>query len=99
MVYPTLYDAFPDTILEALHTGCPVIASRAGGIPDLLKHDELLFEPGNIYEIADRIEKCIRDKEFYMQIRDFCRSRAEVFYFNWAERFENAMKNSCNNSA
>jgi glycosyltransferase involved in cell wall biosynthesis len=92
MVYPTLYDAFPDTVLEALHTGCPVIASRVGGIPDLLCYDELLFDARDVNAIASKIEKCITDTGFYMKIRNLCASRAKVFYFDWAERFETAMK-------
>jgi glycosyltransferase involved in cell wall biosynthesis len=92
MVYPTLYDAFPDTVLEALHTGCPVLASAVGGIPDMLRYDELLFESGNIREIAEKIEKCVIDHNFYAHIRKLCNERAEFYRFDWTERFEKTMK-------
>jgi glycosyltransferase involved in cell wall biosynthesis len=92
MVYPTLYDAFPDTVLEALHTGCPVIASAAGGIPDMLSYPQLLFEPGNVEEIVDRIERCITDSAYYGCVRRLCAERAAAFRFDWAGRFEAAMK-------
>jgi glycosyltransferase involved in cell wall biosynthesis len=91
MVYPTLYDAYPDTVLEALHTGCPVIAASVGGIPDLLKYPELLFKPGNVNEIAEKVELCIRDNKFYQKIRSLCAERAETHRFDWAGRFETAM--------
>jgi glycosyltransferase involved in cell wall biosynthesis len=91
MVYPALYDAFPDTVLEALHAGCPVIASAVGGLPDMLQYPELLFESRNIQEIAGKIERCIVDKNFYNYIRQLCKKRAAAYHFNWAERFENAM--------
>jgi len=92
MVYPTLYDAFPDTALEALHTGCPVIASSVGGLPDMLRYPELLFDSGEAAAIAARIEHCVEDKRFYQHIRALCAERAAAFRFDWAERFENAMK-------
>jgi glycosyltransferase involved in cell wall biosynthesis len=92
MVYPTLYDAFPDTVLEALHTGCPVIASAVGGLPDLLSYSELLFESGNIQQMADRIERCIKEPSFYAYIRRLCSERAEAHRFDWAKQFETAMK-------
>jgi glycosyltransferase involved in cell wall biosynthesis len=92
MVYPTLYDAFPDTILEALHTGCPVIASAVGGVPDILHYSELLFESGNIGEIAAIIEKSIHDKEHYAHLRTLCAERAGVYHFDWPRCFEDAMK-------
>jgi glycosyltransferase involved in cell wall biosynthesis len=91
MVYPTLYDAYPDTILEALHVGCPVIAASVGGIPELLKYPELLFESGNSYDIAGKIEYCVDDNNFYQKIRLLCAERAEAHRFNWAERFETTM--------
>jgi glycosyltransferase involved in cell wall biosynthesis len=92
MVYPTLYDAFPNTVLESLHAGCPVMASAVGGLPDLLYYPELLFESGNVQQIADRIEKCITDKAFYAHIRRLCSERAEAHRFDWADKFETAMK-------
>ncbi|MDR3253671.1 MAG: glycosyltransferase family 4 protein [Endomicrobium sp.] len=91
LVYPALYDAFPDVLLEALHTGCPVIASNTGGIPDILSHKELLFNPYNIEEIVDIIIRCIDDTSFYQNIRHLCNERAAMFYFDWAERFESAI--------
>ncbi|GHV69798.1 hypothetical protein AGMMS49928_13910 [Spirochaetia bacterium] len=92
-IYPTLYDAFGNVITEALHTGCPVIASRVGGIPDLLAYPELLFESGNTGEIADRIERCIKDETFYAHIRKLCAERAEAHRFDWAGKFAEAMEN------
>jgi glycosyltransferase involved in cell wall biosynthesis len=91
-VYPALYDAFPDTVLEALHTGCPVIASRVGGLPDMLRFPELLFESGDIAAIAARIERCVTDAAYYQHLRSLCAERAAAFNFDWAERFENAMQ-------
>jgi glycosyltransferase involved in cell wall biosynthesis len=91
MVYPTLYDAYPDTVLEALHTGCPVIAASAGGIPELLQYPDLLFESGGFNVIAEKIERCIMDDKFYQKIRLLCAKRAEAHRFDWARRFETAM--------
>jgi glycosyltransferase involved in cell wall biosynthesis len=91
MVYPTLYDAYPDVVLEALHTGCPVLASSVGGLPDMLQYPELLFQSGNIDEIAGRIERCATDSGFYAHIRELCGERAAAHRFDWARRFEEAM--------
>jgi len=92
MVYPTLYDAFPDTVLEALHTGCPVIASDVGGLPEMLEFPDLLFDLANVLQIADRIERCIVDENFYLKLREHCVERAKAYKFDWAQRFLQAME-------
>ena len=93
MIYPSLYDAFPDTILEALHVGCPVIASNRGGIPDILGHEELLFNPDDIAGMTDFIENCINNPKEYLKIKNMCHERAELFRFDWTAKWETAMKN------
>jgi glycosyltransferase involved in cell wall biosynthesis len=91
-IYPTLYDAFGNVVTESLHCGCPVIAAAVGGLPDLLHYPELLFEPGNVEEIALKIGRCINDTVYYNTIRKLCEDRAKEYYFDWAERFEKTMK-------
>jgi glycosyltransferase involved in cell wall biosynthesis len=87
-VYPTLYDAFGNVITEALHTGCPVIASAVGGVTEILQYPELLFTLGKPEEIADKIEGCIKIPGQYQKIRLLCQERAGRFYFDWAGRYE-----------
>lgn len=38
----------PNIVLEAMSSGCAVVANRVGGVPELVEHDRtgLLFEPG-----------------------------------------------------
>jgi glycosyltransferase involved in cell wall biosynthesis len=91
LVVPSLMDSYPNTVLEALHVGTPVIGSRVGGIPDQLVHDELLFPPMDAAAIADRIERCVREPGFYQLIQELCRSRRAAFCFDWAEAWEKAI--------
>jgi glycosyltransferase involved in cell wall biosynthesis len=43
--------------------GVPVVASRIGGIPELVKDGEtgFLVEPGNAAELADRLRELLGD--------------------------------------
>jgi glycosyltransferase involved in cell wall biosynthesis len=52
------YENFPFSILESLAAGKPVVASRIGGIPELIDEgqDGLLFTPGD----ADELAACLR---------------------------------------
>jgi glycosyltransferase involved in cell wall biosynthesis len=96
VVVPSLFDSYPNTVLEALHVGTPVIGSRVGGIPDMLGRDELLFPPMDSMAIADRIERCIVDPGFYSRVRELCAERRHYFHFDWAEAWEKAILDAFN---
>jgi len=53
----------PLTLLEAMAVGTPVIASRFGGIPELLTDDVdgLLFDPGNISQLVTAVKRVATD--------------------------------------
>jgi glycosyltransferase involved in cell wall biosynthesis len=56
-------EAFGRVILESMLSGKPIIGTNTGGTPELIINGEtgLLYEPGNIHQLADQIEKLIDD--------------------------------------
>ncbi len=54
-VLPSLNEGISNTILEAMATGLPVLASTAGGNPELVREGVTgsLFAPGDAEELAD----------------------------------------------
>ena len=63
-IVPSLSEGTPRTVVEAQSFGCPVIASRVGGIPDSVTHERtgLLFEPGNARELARSMSRVLDDE-------------------------------------
>jgi len=57
VVMPSLSEGLPTVLPEAMATGRPVVASRVGGIPELLKHGETgyLVSPERVDELAGSI--------------------------------------------
>ncbi|MEN6521698.1 MAG: glycosyltransferase family 4 protein [Armatimonadota bacterium] len=76
------YENCPMTILEAFAAGKPVIASRIGGIPELVKHgtDGFLFEPGNVDELAQCMKTLIDDPELASEMGMQGRKKVEQHY-------------------
>jgi glycosyltransferase involved in cell wall biosynthesis len=59
VVMPSIcFENFPYAILEAFALGKPVVASRIGGMPEMVKVGEtgLLFEPGDALALSRHIE-------------------------------------------
>lgn len=81
-VLPTLADNFALTILEAMASKLPIIASNTGGIPEaLIDHQTgLLCPPRNPIILADKIELLILHPEFRSIL-------AENAYFKFKEKF------------
>lgn len=81
---PSLGEGISNTILEAMATGLPIIASDVGGNPELVLPGEngLLFPAGNIEALAQAIASVCRDAEQREKMAS--RSRARVVQeFNW----------------
>lgn len=52
------FEGFPMVVVEAMLHGKAVICSRIGGLPEIVEDGKtgLLFEPGNVKELADKIQ-------------------------------------------
>jgi glycosyltransferase involved in cell wall biosynthesis len=89
LVVPSLYEGCPSVILEAFSLNVPVVGSKAGGIPELLGHEELLFEPCNQIELAAKILGVLNSDKHRDQIKDLVRERSELFVFDHTRILEN----------
>jgi glycosyltransferase involved in cell wall biosynthesis len=64
-VLPSANEGTPVTAIESLASGCPVVATRVGGVPDVVREGEdgFIVEPGDLEAIADRLAGLAFDPE------------------------------------
>ena len=72
-------------LAEAMATGLPSVASRTGGMPDILAHNVtgLLVERGDVEALTNALHKLSVDSDAREQMGREARRRAEE-YFDWS---------------
>lgn len=81
-VFPTYNEAFPLVLLEAMQHHLPIVSTREGGIPDILKEGEngLFCNKKDAASLARVLEKLLDDE-------DLRRQMGEQGYKNYQEKF------------
>jgi glycosyltransferase involved in cell wall biosynthesis len=59
LVFPSLYEGFGLPPVEAMACGCPVAASNAGSLPEVVGDAAVLFDPHDPEAIAAGIEEAL----------------------------------------
>ncbi len=64
-VFPSLHEGIPQTALQAMATGVPVVGSDAGGIPSVIQDGVTgrIFPAGDAGKLADCLEAVFRDRQ------------------------------------
>jgi glycosyltransferase involved in cell wall biosynthesis len=64
-VLPSLNEGMGRVLVEAMAAGRPIVASKVGGIPDLVKDGQngFLVKPGDANDLSSAIKKLLNDKK------------------------------------
>ncbi|MFD1859324.1 glycosyltransferase family 1 protein [Aeromicrobium camelliae] len=82
MAVPSLYEGFSLPTVEALACGTPVVASRAGALPEVVGDAGVLVEPGDVEQLVTQIGALLRSPERREHFARIGRERA-VERFSW----------------
>lgn len=81
-VLPSYAEALPLGVLEAMAAGTPVLATRVGGIPDVIEHgvSGMLVEPGAPQALAEAIARLLTDDALRARLRENARHEVAARY-------------------
>ncbi len=82
MVLPSGNEGTPVSAIEALAAGRPVVATRVGGVPDVVRdgEDGFLVDTGDVESLAERLARLAGDAELRRTMGEAGRSRVVARY-------------------
>jgi len=77
MILPSINEGTPVSAIEALAAGRPVVATRVGGVPDVVREGEdgFLVDPGDVDALAERLARLAADPELRARLGAAGRAR------------------------
>ena len=90
LVYPSQYEGFGLPALEAMICGCPVVASAAGALPEVVGDAGLLVEPGSATALAEAMGRVLEDNDLRENL--IAKGRARAAEFSWKRTAEKTIE-------
>lgn len=90
-VMPSESETLGLVVLEAMSSGLPVVAARAGGLIDIIPPEQdgkfgFLFTPGDVDDCMSKLEPLLRDRKFRETIGQAAREEMEKYDWRAATR-------------
>lgn len=80
-VFPSLYEGFGIPPLEAQSCGCPVLASSAASLPEVLGDSAIYFDPRDPTDLAGKLSRVDADGDIRSQL--VIRGRENIRRWSW----------------
>ncbi|GAC1362145.1 MAG: glycosyltransferase family 1 protein [Actinomycetota bacterium] len=81
--FPSIYEGFGLPPLEAMAAGVPVVAARAGSLPEVLGEAPFFCDPLDVSSIAEALRQAVTDEG--ARTRAIAAGRAQAARYDWAE--------------
>jgi glycosyltransferase involved in cell wall biosynthesis len=81
LLLPSLYEACPSPLLEAMSSGCPIVTANRYGTQELADQAGLLVDPENLESIVDGMRRVVTNSDLRQQL--IASGRERVHAFTW----------------
>ena len=81
LVLPSIYEELGTVLLEAMQAALPIVASRTGGIPDVIEDgiNGLLVPPGEPESLAHAINRLLAERDLARRLSEGAQERAKDY--------------------
>ena len=86
LALPSLLEGFGLPAVEAMACGVPVVASRAGSLPEVVGDAGILFDPLEVDSIADALGRLFADRSERDRLATLALNRAALFSWDRSAR-------------
>jgi glycosyltransferase involved in cell wall biosynthesis len=90
LIYPSLYEGFGFPPLEAMKCGCPVVASNATSLPEVIGDAGVFVNPYSENEICNALHRVITDKKLHEEL--VRKGKVRIQQFTWERTVEGILK-------
>ncbi len=82
LLVPSKTEGLGTTILDAFVAGVPVVATRAGGIPEMVEHERtgLLADVGDFRTLGEHVKRLLSDEELRDKVVSGAREKVRDFF-------------------
>lgn len=88
-IYPSKYEGFGIPPLEAMSCGIPVCCSNVSSIPEVVDDAAVYFNPYNINEIANALEKVLISQSLKNEL--IFKGKKRLNHFTWKTSVDNTL--------
>ena len=79
LVFPSLYEGFGMPLLEAMASGCPIVAADETSLPEVAGKAAVYFDPRDVDQVAEAIRQVWTDDNLSSRLSSLGRVRAQDF--------------------
>ncbi|EON11210.1 group 1 glycosyl transferase [Pandoraea sp. SD6-2] len=88
-VFPSLHEGFGLPPLEAMVSGAVVLGANRASLPEVIGHDDAMFDPTSVPQLRDLMIRALTDQDFRTVLRRHGEKRSAAF--SWDQTAQRAI--------
>ncbi len=84
--FPSWHEGFGLPALEAMACGAPVIGANTSSLPEVIGHQQALFDPRDVNDMAGKLREVLESEDFRQELKQHGAEHAKSFSWDRSAR-------------